>query len=137
MRRTTTSLLLASALAGGLAAGGDDDETGTAGAGTGTGATVPESDEPTSAPAEEGGTVTIDIAQFAFSPREVEVAAGTGVVWSNKDDFAHTAQDEGDAFDTGSIDAGASSEPVVLEPGTYSYICGIHNSMTGTLVVTG
>lgn len=88
------------------------------------------------APASE--TVTVDIAGFAFAPRELEVPAGTELVWTNSDDFAHTARADEGAFDTGDLAPGVTSEPVVVdEPGTYSYVCAIHNSMTGTITVTG
>ena len=124
MRRTTSLLPLLLIVPFALAACGDDDES-SAGA--------PPTDP---APAED--SVTVDIADFAFDPEELSVAAGTAIVWTNGDDFAHTAQADDGGFDTGTIEAGMSSEPVVLEePGTYSYICGIHNAMTGTITVTG
>jgi plastocyanin len=142
MRRTIT-LLLVVPLA--LAACGDDDdasdaiEPSTTSTPTTTSTTSTIEASETTAPAEEqstGEAVTIDIANFAFDPEGVEVAVGQEVVWANADDFTHTAQ--ADAFDTGDIAAGAASEPIVFdEPGTYSYFCGIHNSMTGTITVTG
>lgn len=133
MRRTTTSLLSLLAVPLALVACGDDDGEGAdASPSTETSAAAP------SDPAPAEGSVTIDIAEFAFDPQEVEVAAGTEVVWTNADDFAHTAEADDASFDTGDIAGGASSEPIVLsEPGTYSYFCGIHNSMTGTITVTG
>jgi len=125
MRRTAAPLLLVLALA--LGACGDDDDEADAAAAPDTASAAGAADQ-----------ITIDIASFAFDPQEVEVAAGTEVVWANADDFAHTAQAADDTFDTGEIDAGTSSDPVAFdEPGTYSYFCGIHNSMTGTITVTG
>lgn len=117
--RSLIALLLVGAFA--LSACGDDSGTDDA------------------APAETAtGTVTIDIAEFRFDPRQIEVPAGAEIVWENVDDFAHTARADDGAFDTGDIAPGASSEPVVLDaPGTYSYVCAIHNSMTGTVTVTG
>lgn len=121
-------IALAAVLILGLAACGDDDDT----------AEAPDTtaaSEPSEAPATD--QVTVDIADFAFSPREIEVAAGQQLVWTNGDDFAHTAQGDDDAFDTGEIGPGATSAPVTFdEPGMYSYICGIHNSMTGTVTVS-
>lgn len=122
--RRTAPLLLVLALAFG-ACGDDDGADADAGPAT-------------SAATGAAETVTIDIASFAFDPQEIEVAAGTEVVWANADDFAHTAQATDAGFDTGEIDARTSSDPVAFdEPGTYSYFCGIHNSMTGTITVTG
>ena len=132
MRRTALLLLVV-----GLAAcGGDDDDTATA---TTTTPTTESAEPEASAGAESGGEqVVVDIAEFTFAPREIEVAVGQEVVWTNSDEFAHTAEGDDGGFDTGSLDAGASSEPVTFdEAGTYSYFCGIHNSMTGTVTVTG
>ena len=110
----------------GLAACGDDDDA----------AESPATTAATSAPA-TAEQVTVDIADFAFAPREIEVAVGQEIVWTNGDDFAHTAQGDDDVFDTGDIAPGATSAPVTFdEAGTYSYFCGIHNSMTGTVTVT-
>ena len=35
-------------------------------------------------------TATIDIRSFAFTPKELTVAPGTHVVWTNRDDTPHT-----------------------------------------------
>jgi plastocyanin len=123
MRRAILALLIVS-----LAACGDDDEATTA-----TDATnAPPASEPST------GQVTVDMAGFAFSPREIEVQVGQEVVWANADDFPHTAEADDGTFDTGDVDAGATSAPVTFdEPGTYPYFCAIHNSMTGTLTVVG
>jgi plastocyanin len=125
MRRAILALLIVSLAACGS---GDDDEA----------TTAPEATtaEPASEPA--SGQTTVDMAGFAFSPREVEVQVGQEVVWANADDFPHTAEADDGTFDTGDVDAGATSAPVTFdEPGTYSYFCAIHNSMTGTLTVVG
>ena len=129
MRRTILALLIVS-----LAACGDDDDA----------ATDAEADAEAEASAEtteaSGSTeqVVVDMAGFAFSPREVEVQVGQEVVWTNSDDFAHTAEADDDSFDTGTVDGGATSVPVIFdEAGTYPYFCAIHNSMTGTLTVVG
>ena len=121
MRRAALLLLIV-----GLAACGDDDEP--------TATATTEANAP--AEAADGEQVVVDMAGFAFAPREVEVDVGQEVVWTNDDEFAHTAQADDDGFDTGNVEAGATSEPVSFdEPGTYSYFCGIHNSMTGTITV--
>ena len=39
------------------------------------------------------------------------------------------------AFDTGPLEGGKSTTITVTKPGTYSYICRIHSTMHGTLVV--
>jgi len=49
---------------------------------------------------------------------------------------ARTATAEEGAFDTGNIDPGASATVTFDAPGTYTYVCTDHSSMTGVIVVT-
>ena len=39
------------------------------------------------------------------------------------------------AFDTGPIEGGKSTTVTVKKAGTYAYICRIHSTMKGTVVV--
>ena len=39
------------------------------------------------------------------------------------------------AFDSGRLDEGVAFTTSFAAPGSYAYLCGIHNSMTGTVVV--
>lgn len=83
------------------------------------------------------GDVAVDIVDFAFAPDPLRITAGATVTWTNKDSFAHTATGDGDApaFDTGNLDQGTSASHTFDAPGTFTYLCAIHNSMTGTVVV--
>ena len=93
------------------------------------------------------GEVSVDIADFAFSPDPLDIAVGTKVTWTNKDSFAHTATATGDAsaagaagaagaaFDSKNLESGKSYSYVFEKAGTFSYRCAIHNSMTGAVVV--
>ena len=55
----------------------------------------------------------------------------------NKDNVAHTVTSITGAFDTGDVQGGSSAHfTAPNKPGTYPYRCGIHQFMTGTLVVT-
>ena len=121
MRRVILALLIVT-----LAACGGDDED----------AATPEEPAPTTDASGSAEEVVVDMAGFAFSPGEVEVRVGQAVTWTNADDFAHTAEADDGEFNTGNVDAGATSDPVTFdEAGTYSYFCAIHNSMTGTITV--
>jgi plastocyanin len=77
---------------------------------------------------------TVTIQGFAFSPKTVSVNVGDTVTWRNNDDTAHTATDSG-KFNTGDIGPGAAKSVTFKAAGTYSYICAIHPTMTGTVVV--
>jgi len=90
---------------------------------------------PASVPGGAAAPVAIQIADFSFG-RARTVAAGAVVQVSNADAEAHTLTAEDGAFDTGSVDGGtvvSFTAPAV--PGTYSFSCDIHPSMTGSLVV--
>lgn len=77
---------------------------------------------------------TVTIQGFAFSPKTVSVNVGDTVTWRNEDATAHTATDSG-KFNTGDIGPGAAKSVTFNAAGTYSYICAIHPTMTGTVVV--
>ncbi len=80
---------------------------------------------------------TIVIKNFAFDPGTLTVAPGTTVTVHNEDQAAHTVTASGQAFGTGSIPGGATRTfDAPSKPGRYPYICGIHQYMTGTLVVS-
>jgi plastocyanin len=90
----------------------------------------------TVAPAEGAGEVAV--VDFAFDPEELQVTAATEVTWTNDDDFAHriVATDAENPFPgEGTIDNGETYAVTFTEIGTYEYFCGIHNSMTGSIVV--
>lgn len=81
-----------------------------------------------------GSSVALDISGFAFNGDDVTVSTGAEVTWTNSDSAPHTAT--GDTFDTGTLATGASASVTFTEPGEYLYICSIHPSMTGRIVVT-
>jgi plastocyanin len=77
---------------------------------------------------------TVAIQGFVFSPKVVSVNVGDTVTWRNDDGTVHTATDSG-RFDTGNIGPGAAKSVTFNAAGTYSYICAVHPTMTGTVVV--
>lgn len=129
-------LVLILALAG--CGGGDDAGVGTPQAEAPT-ATAPSPGD--AVPPEDGGERVL-VQGFRFQPAELTVAVGTTVTWSNEDDIRHTAT-------SGTPEAADGGFAVVLdgkgtqasvpfrEAGTYTYFCEVHNSMRGTVVVTG
>ena len=81
-------------------------------------------------------TSAVTIKDFAFSPKTLEVKAGSKIKVSNKDGTTHTFTANKGAFDTGDIDGGSSATVKVEKPGTYAYHCNIHSSMKGTVKAT-
>jgi plastocyanin len=75
------------------------------------------------------------IVDFAFQPEPITVAVGQEVTWTNDDPFAHTVKAVDGSFDSGRLDEGVAFSTTFATPGSYAYLCGIHNSMTGTVVV--
>lgn len=76
-----------------------------------------------------------DIAGFRFEPDPIRIAAGGTVTWRNVDKAPHTAETDGEGFDTGRLDTGESKTVTIEEPGTYRYFCVFHRFMTGTVEV--
>ncbi len=76
----------------------------------------------------------VAIDSFAFSPRELHVAAGTTVTWINRDDTPHTVVDA-PAFRSKALDTGDSFAFTFTTPGEYAYFCSLHPHMTGVIVV--
>ena len=85
----------------------------------------------------KGQTVKVSIANFAFDPHAIEVAAGTTIEWTNDDTAPHTATSTQapKSFDSKDLAKGETYSETFTEPGTYQYYCQIHNYMTGTITV--
>jgi plastocyanin len=116
------------------ACGGNDAKSSTA------------SDKTTVTSADAGGTDTgatatdkVTVKDFAFGPKSVSVKAGGTITWTNEDSFDHAIQI--DSLKLSGPKFGPQTMPTSYShqfdtPGTYPYICGVHNSMTGTVIVT-
>ena len=84
-------------------------------------------------------TDKVAVKDFQFGPKAITVKAGTTVTWTNEDDFDHSV--EIDSLDLSGAKFGPQTMPTSFThqfdtPGTYSYLCGVHNSMTGSVIVT-
>ena len=120
-------LLAALGLAAALMLTGCGGSSGSAGPTAGTGA-------PTA-----GSASTIVIKNFMFSPATLKVAPGAAVHIHNEDSVTHTLTDKSDPglFSTGDIPAGQTKTiKAPAKPGSYPFICMIHQFMSGTLVVS-
>ncbi|MDE1925124.1 MAG: cupredoxin family copper-binding protein [Patescibacteria group bacterium] len=80
--------------------------------------------------------MSVAISNFAFSPNQISVKAGTKVTWTNNDSVAHTVTSNTGAFDSGTLNPGSAYSFTFSTPGTFSYHCRIHPNMTATVVVT-
>jgi plastocyanin len=82
-----------------------------------------------------GTTYQIVIEQMRFDPPVLSVRRGDRVVWVNKDLFPHTVTGMSKAFDSHEISPNASWSYVAGQTGRYRYLCTLHTTMRGTLIV--
>lgn len=101
---------------------------------------------PPAADPQQGGTVppppppaaqpqTLEIKNFAFSPKTLTISVGSTVTFTNQDASAHSATSDSGVFDTGLLSQGQSKSIPFLTPGTFPYHCAPHPWMTATVVV--
>jgi plastocyanin len=83
--------------------------------------------------AEPAGSVTIK--DFMFSPATVTIKSGSTVTWTNKDQEPHTVVSDAGLFRSGAVDTDESFSFEFDKPGTYRFLCSIHPTMVGTIVV--
>jgi plastocyanin len=76
-----------------------------------------------------------DVSTWGYSPREISIAAGQSITWTNSGRLAHSATATGGQFDTGLLDPGDSSTITLSSAGTIAYQCSVHPTMTGTVIV--
>jgi plastocyanin len=93
---------------------------------------------PTSTGAPAAGGTTLTIENFAYSPATLTVAPGTTVSVTNRDGSQHDVDsDEDGLFKTKLL---GKNETITFKAptkaGSYSYICSVHPSMKGSLVVS-
>ena len=78
---------------------------------------------------------TIVLKDFHFSPMSLTVPAGATVIWKNLDGEPHTVVSDAGLFRSGGLDQNDSFTFKFDKPGTYRFICSIHPTMMGTIVV--
>jgi plastocyanin len=87
----------------------------------------------TPGPVEIPLTASVSISGFAFNPGTLTVAAGTIVTWTNNDSMQHTVT--GGELDSQKLAQGQTYSHTFNTPGTIDYICTIHPSMKGKIIV--
>lgn len=76
---------------------------------------------------------SVSIENFKFVPAELTVKAGTTVVWTNNDSAGHDIK--ADEFVSPMMAQGETYSHTFTVKGTYDYICGVHPSMKGKIIV--
>lgn len=93
----------------------------------------------TSAGAQASAGDKVQIKDFAFSPKSLKIKAGTTVTWTNEDDNKHTVTSDASdpaKFDSGDLVKAKTFTFTFSKPGTYKYMCDIHNYMMATVEVS-
>ncbi len=91
----------------------------------------------TATPAPAGGSSsqavsqTVTLINTAFNPKQLSVAVGTTVVWTNKDSMAHTVTADDNSFDSGNLNPGDTFKFTFTKAGTFPYHCKYHGGPNG------
>lgn len=85
--------------------------------------------------ASQPAQVSVNISGFKFDPASITVKAGTTVTWTNQDAAAHTIVADDGSWASDSIKQGGTYSYTFDQAGTFSYKCGVHPSMVGTVEV--
>lgn len=80
-------------------------------------------------------TVTVDITKFAFAPKDITIAPGTRVIWTNRDEAPHTVTSNDKSFASKGLDTDDRYEHVFTGEGDFAYLCTVHPFMTGVVHV--
>jgi len=80
-------------------------------------------------------THTVAIDGFVFRPAVISVRVGDTITWRNADPVAHTVTEKTAGLDSGDIAAGGAFRFVAKRKGRYTYVCTLHPTMRGELVV--
>lgn len=117
---------------------GDDDDNGD----SGSDAATTEQTTSQSAPPPPGEKplkrVAVRIVDIDYEPRDVVVAKGGTIEWTNTGDLPHTVtKDDGPGpdFTSETLSNGDTYEETFDTVGTIGYVCKIHPQQTGTITV--
>lgn len=96
---------------------------------------------PTVQPERPGpGTITVNMQDFAFNPKTLQIKPGTTVVFVNMDNAKHTVTEDNGAYNSGDVLPGKTFSFTFAQAGTFPYFCEYHGDrggvdMAGTIVV--
>lgn len=77
----------------------------------------------------------LNISDNSYDNASVTIKAGAAVRWFNNGENKHTATASDLSWGTGTIQPDGNFARYFREPGTYTYFCSYHPTMTATLIV--
>ena len=97
----------------------------------------------TSAQPSHAASVVIDIKDLAYSPSSIQVVQGDTVTWTNSEEImphdvtsgAPGDPDVGQHFGSEILLPGQTFAVIFSEPGEFVYLCKLHPTMTGVVIV--
>lgn len=75
----------------------------------------------------------VDSSNDGFSPATIRVRQNAKVTWTNNDSLPHTVKFADEESDR--LSQGDTFDKTFNTTGTFSYVCGLHSNMTGTVIV--
>jgi len=86
--------------------------------------------------AQETGTLyEVEIKNFKFNPKTLEVRPGDRIRWTNQDRAPHDAAALDETWRTPILTRGESGEVTVTADMSTDYFCSVHPSMRATLTI--
>ena len=82
-----------------------------------------------------GEAASVVIKGFKFVPNEIRVKQGTTITWRNEDSAAHTVESGEGTLTSDNLEQGDTVTFSFDKPGRIDYVCGIHPSMKGSVIV--
>ncbi len=77
----------------------------------------------------------INIVDFDYVPRIVEISAGTTIVWTNRGTENHTVTSPRSSFNSHQLRPRRRWDEKFVAPGRYEYFCQNHSNMDGVVIV--
>lgn len=94
---------------------------------------VTQNNQPNQPSNNDSEVLSITIQNFSFNPAELNVKKGSTVTWINQDSVPHKIS--GGGFQSSALDKGQSFSFTFDAVGTFDYVCSIHPSMKGKIIV--
>jgi plastocyanin len=79
---------------------------------------------------------SVVIKNMAYTPKEIQVAVGEKLTWTNNDSMAHTVTADNGEFDSGDMDQGGTFDQTFKgPPREIPYHCDYHGGMHGKVII--
>jgi plastocyanin len=82
-----------------------------------------------------GEVVTVRINGMRFEPANLSIKPGTRVTWVQGDRMPHVISGEASGLRSNTLYTGQEYSYIFQQPGSYDYVCDLHPSMKGRVVV--